>query len=62
MSKVFAVSVVKDGYEQVIYIKADRVKANRLSTFDELEDTEQELFGNTELGNDFAVFEPYSLD
>ena len=62
MAKVFVVSVIKDGYEQVIYIKADGVTTSCLSSFNELEDTEKELFGNTELGKDFAVFEPESLD
>lgn len=60
--KVFAIKVIKDGYEQVIYVTADKVKSSHLCLFDELDESEQELFGNTELGNSFAVFEPDSLD
>ena len=62
MTKVFAVSVIQDGYEQIIYIKADEVKVNYLSSFEDLDDAEKELFGNTELGKDFAVFKPECLD
>jgi hypothetical protein len=61
MKKVFAITVIINGYEQVIYITADNVKLTHMCSFNELDEAEQELFGNTELGNDFAVFEPESL-
>lgn len=58
---VFAIKIFINGYEQVIYITADNVELNYIGSFNELDEAEQELFGNTELGNDFAVFEPESL-
>lgn len=61
MKKVFAVTVIIDGYEQVIYITANNVTVKHLGSFNELDEAEQELFGNTGLGDNFAVFEPESL-
>ena len=62
MKKVFGITVTVDGYTQVIYITADDVKLTHMCLFNKLDKAEQELFGNTKLGNNFAVFEPESLD
>ena len=62
MKKVFGITVIVDGYEQVIYITADNVKLTPMCSFDKLDKAEQELFGNTKLGKNFAIFEPESLD
>lgn len=59
---IYAIQIIKDGYEQIIYINADEVKSIGIcASKDSLDDNEKELFGNTELGKDFAVFEPESL-
>lgn len=59
--QVFAIKIFINGYEQLIYTTADNIKVKHLCSFDELDEAEQELFGNTDLGDDFAVFEPESL-
>jgi hypothetical protein len=53
---------MKRGYQQVIYVNAEDVQVENLGSFDELDKTEQQLFGNTDLGNNYAVFDWESLD
>ena len=60
--QVFAINIFINGYEQVIYITADNVELNYIGSFNELDEAEKEVFGNTELGKNFAFFEPESLD
>ena len=62
MSQVLVIEIVRDGYQQIIYVKADSVKVEKLCSFDELDEAEQQLFGNTNLGEKFAVFDWESLD
>jgi hypothetical protein len=59
--QVFSIKIFLNGYEQLIYTTADNIRIKRLCTFDELDEAEQKLFGNTDLGDDFAVFEPESI-
>jgi hypothetical protein len=59
--QVFSIKIFLNGYEQLIYTTADNIRIKRLCTFDELDEAEQKLFGNTDLGVDFAVFEPESI-
>ena len=61
MEQVIAIKIFINGYEQLIYTIADSVKVKYLCSFDELDEAEQKLFGNTDLGDDFAVFEPESV-
>jgi hypothetical protein len=62
MAQVFAISVTINGYKRVIYVNANQVKVTKLCPFGELEESEQEMFGNTDLGNEFAAFDWESLD
>jgi len=62
MGHVIAITVMKRGYQQVIYVNAEDVQVDYLGSFDKLDKTEQQLFGNTDLGNNYAVFDWESLD
>jgi len=62
MGQVIAITVMKRGYQQIIYVNAENVQVKNLGSFDELDKTEQQLFGNTDLGNNYAVFDWESLD
>jgi hypothetical protein len=62
MGQVIAITVMKRGYQQIIYVNAEDVQVKNLGSFDELDKTEQQLFGNTDLGNNYAVFDWESLD
>ncbi len=62
MGQVIAITVMKRGYQQVIYVNAEDVQVDYLGSFDKLDKTEQQLFGNTDLGNNYAIFDWESLD
>jgi hypothetical protein len=63
MKKILAIQIIDGGYEKVIYINADKVKVTEIcSSIDELDQSEKQMFGNTTLGKEFAVFDWESLD
>jgi hypothetical protein len=62
MGQVIAITVMKRGYQQIIYVNAEDVQVDYLGSFDKLDKTEQQLFGNTDLGNNYAIFDWESLD
>jgi len=62
MGQVIAITVMKRGYQQVIYVNAEDVQVDYLGSFDKLYKIEQQLFGNTDLGNNYAIFDWESLD